>query len=102
MPTVTACSTGGNMIQHNTRDTLGGIIIMDRYTADMSRFIITEMNVRDIIDQLSPQIKILHNLGYIHWDLFRKNVLYRDTAGVFTYSIELKNSTPLIKKNYKA
>ena len=86
---IAACSTGdtGNIIQQKERDIAGGIIIMDRYTADMSRFIVNEMNVHDIINQLSPQIKILHDLGYIHWDLFRKNVLYRDTAGVFTYSI---------------
>jgi len=86
---LSSCHTDdpGNTIKQRDVSVTGGVIIMDRYTGDMSRFLVTEANVHDIIDAISPQIKILHDLGYIHWDLFRKNVLYRDTAGLYTYSI---------------
>lgn len=57
----------------------GNIIVMDRWKGDLTRLNMNGGILNTVLTQLSTQIKVLHDIGYIHWDLFRKNILYKNS-----------------------
>lgn len=77
-----ACETDSeNSIQKGTVSVSGNVIVMDRWDGDISNYKVTKENIHNLLEQLSEGIHTLHLLGYIHWDLFRKNVLYKSFPG---------------------
>lgn len=77
-----ACETNSeNIIQKGDIIVPGNVIVMDRWDGDITDYKVTRENVHNLLEQLSGNIRSLHRLGYIHWDLFRKNVLYKAFPG---------------------
>ncbi len=53
------------------------IIVMDKWDGDIEKHPVAADKIDTFLDVISTQIKILHNLGYVHWDILPKNVLYK-------------------------
>lgn len=65
-----------------------GIIILDKWDGSVEyRSSLIKANLNLFLDTISKQIKILHDLGYVHWDLLPKNVLYKNKNGIVSFSI---------------
>lgn len=50
-----------------------GLMVMDRWDGDLRHFMITD----DIVTQVEAKTKKLHQLGYVHGDIWPGNILYR-------------------------
>lgn len=80
-----ACETDSeNIIQKGDISVSGNVIVMDLWDGDITNYKVTLENVHNLLEQLSEGIHTLHLLGYVHWDLFRKNVLYKRNPGTGT------------------
>lgn len=80
---IDSCMTSSNnKIYVNGSSVEGSVIVMDKWDGDFTDIVIDKDNLSSILEQLSDQIYKLHSLGYVHWDLFRKNVLYRENGDV--------------------
>ena len=70
-----------------------GIMIMEKYDGTLTEEDIenirkqyhTNENAKNIVEQIAMQIKMLHSIGYRHFDLSNKNILKKlDTNGVIS------------------
>jgi len=65
-----------------------GLMILDKWDGNLDgKEILVNKNIDIFLNTISTQIKILHNLGYVHWDLLPKNVLYKDVGGTVSFTI---------------
>mgnify|MGYP001764756676 CR=1 FL=1 len=62
-----------------------GIMILDKWDGNITnqdKLILD--NFDTFINSLSQQIKVIHDIGYVHWDLLPKNVLYKAVGPRFS------------------
>jgi len=65
-----------------------GIIIMDKWTEDITQIDnLIKRNKDHFLKTISTQIKFLHDIKYVHWDLLPKNILYKKENGHIKFSI---------------
>ena len=65
--------------KHDSNSTpIKGLIIMDKFDGDLNS-INAKLNM-DIMQQVFQKIKIMHNYGIFHRDLFLRNVMYKSTG----------------------
>ncbi len=68
----------GNCGPHGTLKV--GVLVLEKWDGDIRSDLawqIVQQNIDEFVRQLGDQIRYLHGIGYIHWDLFKRNVLYK-------------------------
>jgi len=62
-------------------------IVFDKWEGDIQYVDFSINEIKTMLIQIANQIKILHELGYLHNDLFERNILYRKKDGKIEFTI---------------
>ena len=62
-------------------------IVFDKWEGDIQYEKFSTNEKEKMLKQIANQIKILHELGYVHNDLFKRNILYRRKDGEVEFTI---------------
>jgi len=76
------CANETKVTQYNTKKELFGIFAAEMWSGELKH---DECPPKNIIDKLEKQIEKIHSLGYVHGDIFPKNILVkRNKLGLIT------------------